>query len=288
VIHADASPERLAIARIAVFGVWFVSIVRTPMGRFPAVPEVFIEPPAILSFLPATTLLTNHAAVLTLQITGLLFCLLCVFGARPWRPIALTAVVLILWHDGALKSIQGYVNHAQLVPLFAAFLLAFSPAADAFSLGRPRRLRSGTWTYGGPLVALAFIMALTYTFIGIRRLVHGAWGVFTDGTILTSVLGRTLQYAPYESAMGDQIVQWPGASVLLPLGMLVVTVFESLSPLALRHGRFRVSWLVVVITFHITTLFLMNIFFWESLILLPAFFAENCDGLRERVRSFPR
>jgi hypothetical protein len=230
-------------------------------------------------------LLTNHAAVLTLQVTGLLFCLLCVFGARPWHPIALTTVVLILWHDGALKSIQGYVNHAQLVPLFAAFLLAFSPAADAFSLGRPRRVRSGAWTYGGALVAIAFIVALTYTFIGIRRLVHGAWGVFTDGTILTSVLGRTLQYAPYESAMGDQIVQWPGASVLLPLGMLVVTVFESLSPLALRHGRFRVSWLVVVITFHITTLFLMNIFFWESLILLPVFFTGSYDALRDKLRT---
>jgi hypothetical protein len=65
----------------------------------------------------------------------------------------------------------------------------------------------------------------------------------------------------------------------------VVTLFEILSPLALVWRRFRWVWLAVIAPFHLTTLFTMNIFFWENLILLAVVFTGLPTWVQERRRT---
>jgi len=285
-IHEDATADRLAAARIAVFGVWFAIIAMTPVTKFTLLPAEVIAPAGIMRMLPMEALLASESTLIALKVTGLALTLACVLGVRPWRPIALTAVLLILWHDGAMKSIQGYANHAQAAVLLTAVVLALAPAADALSICR-RRAGPNGWRYGGPMLLSAAIVATTYVLIGSRRAVQVGVAVFADGSIERWLAARSQQYGPYDFDLGLAVLDLPFAEVLVVTGMLVVTVFEVLSLLSLRSARFRAIWLVVIVSFHIATLLLMNIFFWENLVLLSVLLTGSIDRLpdaRRRLR----
>lgn len=272
-IHQWAPPERLAALRVAVFGIWFGRIATTPVTQYTKLPGELVEPTGLMRLLPVEWALSSPGLLVALKVAALVLCALCVVGARPWRPLAVAAVVLILLHDGGMKSIQGFVNHGQVAALYAAVILAVSPAADAWTFRRRGEPPRGEWRHGGPLLACSLLMAVAYSLIGIRRLVWGGAEVFTDGSVLRWVVGRTLQYAAYDFEVGLLVLRWPAAGAVLAVGMLVVTVLETLSPLALRYERFRLLWLAVIGPFHVATMFLMNIFFWENLLLLAVLFA---------------
>lgn len=51
-IHEDATADRLAAARIAVFGVWFAIIAMTPVTNFALLPAEVIAPAGIMRMLP--------------------------------------------------------------------------------------------------------------------------------------------------------------------------------------------------------------------------------------------
>ena len=52
------------------------------------------------------------------------------------------------------------------------------------------------------------------------------------------------------------------------LGFAVTTFFELLSPLCLLSRHFRYVWVAVIVSFHVGTRLLMNIFFWHNLLLM--------------------
>jgi hypothetical protein len=52
----------------------------------------------------------------------------------------------------------------------------------------------------------------------------------------------------------------------------VTTLFELGSAGVLFSRVFRRVWLVVIVSFHFVTLFAMNIFFWENLLLVLVIF----------------
>jgi hypothetical protein len=278
-IHEDAGADRLAIARIAVFGIWFVQFAITPVRNFTLIPPELIEPPAVLSMLPVEVWLGSASTVGALKVLGLALTTACVLGVRPWRPIALTSVLIIFWHDAAMKSVQGFDNHGQAAVLYLALVLAVAPAADTMSVHRRRPELQAQSSYAGPLLLGSFLMATAYTLMGLRRLVYGAATVFTDGSIERWVAARSQQYAESNFDLGIALLALPGAGAFLALGMLVVTILEAMSLLVLRSAKLRAVWLAVLVPFHLSTLLLMNIFFWENLILLAVLFT----GLPERL-----
>lgn len=277
-MHYGASAERLATLRVVVFAIWFVRIATTPVQQYTQLPSDLIEPVGLIRVLPVEAMLSSPSLLLTLKGLALAGCLACALGMRPWRALAVLTVLLIVWHDGSMKSIQGLVNHGQLAVLYTAFILMLAPAADALSVPRWIALRRGRapqplttsdpWRYGGPLAASALTVVMAYTFIGMRRLIWGGPEVFTDGSVQRWVAARSLQYSGYDIDTGLLVLELPGAGWLLATVMLVATVFEAASLVALWSPRFRLFWLSVMVPFHVSTLFVMNIFFWENLILL--------------------
>jgi hypothetical protein len=284
-IHAHAGADRLAITRIAVFGIWFVRLATTPMRNFALLPAELLDPPAVLRPFPLGIWLGSQPTVLALQILGLGLTAACILGVRPWRPIALTTVAVLLWHDATMKSLQGYDNHAQVAVLLIALVLAFGPAADALSVHRRREVHPDRARYAGPLLLAAFLVAITYTLIGLRRVTHGGVAVFVDGSLERWVAARSQEYAATGFELGSTVLGLPGAATMLALGMLVVTALEVFSLLSLRSPRLRAVWLGVLVPFHLSTLLLMNIFFWENLILLGVLFTSIPDRLLDRARG---
>jgi hypothetical protein len=278
-IHTDAGADRLALARITVFGIWFVHLAKTPVQNFPLLPAELLDPPAVLRLFPLETWLASEPTVVGLKVMGLALTAACILGVRPWRPVALTTVAMLLWHDGATKSLQGFDSHAQAAVLVTALVLAIAPATDALSVHPRRQVLVDQPHYGGPLLLAAFLMALTYTLIGLRRLVHGGIEVFTDQSIERWVAARSQQYPTSDFDLGLTVLGLPGAGTALALGMLVVTIFEAVSLLVLRSPKLRAVWLAVLVTFHLSTLLTMKIFFWENMLLLVVLFTGLPDRL---------
>jgi len=64
----------------------------------------------------------------------------------------------------------------------------------------------------------------------------------------------------------------PWLAAMLKGGYFVTTLFELASVGVLFSRTFGMLWLAVIGSFHFITLFSMNIFFWENLVLIGVLF----------------
>lgn len=276
--------EHLAVLRIVVFSIWLILIATMDTSVYPLLPEGLSDARGVGNLLGLPLLLQSPAIVRGLWIAAMIGCAFCILGLRPYGAMATITAVLVLYHDALMKSFGSYTNHAQVIPLLLVLILPLFPAADAFSASRSQRTSPARpWLYRVPLLAAAAILCLSYSFIGARRLFLGGVGIYTDDSMLRWIVARTLEYGAHDLSVGLSVLDvqwlWP----LLGAGLLITTVFEVLSPLALRPTRFRYFWLGVIALFHLSTLMLMDIFFWENLILLTVLFTPLTDWIIDRV-----
>jgi len=282
VIHRHSGALHLAILRAAVFGIWFGILFDFDTQTYSQLPPELIDLHVLSGVIRA---LATPALLTVVKAAALVGCLLCVLGVRPFPAVAGPTSLLVFTLDVAMKSVGSYANHAQTLVLLLVLLLPFFPAADALSVHRRPAPERSPWLYRVPLVVAATIVVASYSFIGARRLFVGGVSVYADGSMVRWVVARTLEEGAHHSSVGLGVLDHPWLAVPLVLGMLVTTVVEILSPLALVKPRFRWVWLAVIAGFHLSTLFLMDIFFWENLVLLAVLFTPLADRLPWRTRT---
>jgi hypothetical protein len=113
---------------------------------------------------------------------------------------------------------------------------------------------------------------IPYTYVGIARL-HGlGWEIVDGQSVATAVTMGSIYYSAFGFTTGLAMVTTPELRWLLNVGVMVVTACELSSLAIMRSRRFRIVWLLVMTGFHLGTLILMNIFFWENAILLWVLF----------------
>ena len=295
-LHRDTGAAALGLFRIVVFGLWAIHLLRTPLTRSADTPFEFFSPPGFFAYIPegAWAVIFQPGPLLLIQSLALVLVLCAAAGLRPFSLFGPLAFVAVVFFDGVMKGWGGFINHGQIAPLVAALFLALSPAGDRLALfsrrapSQPPPEREPLYRF--PLVATSFVMAFAYALIGAHRVAMGGIEIFTGDALPTYLALRTFEYARAQFEVSALLLQSGFAVIVLKLGFFVVTIFEILSPLALVFRRFRLVWLIVIVPFHVTTLFTMNIFFWENLILialvftaLPARFEAWLDA-----RSKPR
>lgn len=285
-IHQTARPTHLGILRIAVFGMWFGILLGLDTAAFSDLPRGLIDLHLLTG--PLRFLASAPGLLMAVKVAALAGCVLTVLGVRPYEAIAGVTSLLILTLDGLMKSVGSYANHAQSLILVLALLLVFFPAADALGIRKPRILNRSPWLYRAPLMVAATITASTYAFIGARRLFVGGIAIYTDESILRWVVARTLEEGAHDVSIGLTVLDHMWIVPVLSVGMLVTTIFEILSPVALVRSRFRWAWLAVITGFHLFTLVLMNIFFWENLVLLAILFTPITEWLARFLSNDPR
>jgi hypothetical protein len=265
-LHAQASPRALGLVRIVVFGMWWwhVLLVRSP--EMAGMPVGLLEPVGVLALLPGPVwaVLWTAEALWALKVLLLVGLGVSVLGTRWFRPVAVGTCVLLTLYQGMPCSF-GFVNHAEAVPLYAAYILAAFPSADGLSLFGPRRPRRPAAVYRAPLVAVTLVFLLTYTLVATRRLCLGGLGIFFDDTILYQVGGGGV-VSPVR--LGLRALENPWLVLMLRVGYPIITLHELLAPLCLYSRHFRWCWKAVMVPFHIGTGLLMGIFFPMSLLLI--------------------
>lgn len=290
-LHQNASRESLGLCRIAVFGLWTFIALSTPLSLFADLPKEWFEPPGgVTLLLPRSVYeaLLTPTALLALKWVLVILGFLLAAGTRFYTALAVLFGASLLFFDVLTKGFGGFLNHARVGLMYAAWILAaFPQAAHGLSFrrsddpGRPSPER-----YAAPMAAMSLIFALCYSLIGFRRLIGGGAGVFWGDALPTYLAVRSLDYSSvvWGFQYGLWIFKGPWIEWAFKTGYLVTTIFEALSPLCLFLPRFRLAWLLVIVPFHVVTLFTMNILFWENLLLIALLFTPLTHLLAARMR----
>lgn len=130
--HEQASAVDLGFLRFGVFATWLWLIASLRMANFSEIHPALLRPRGFVRLIPIEALFQQTWLMVIFQALTVVGCALCAYGIRGYPIIAPVTAGLILFFDGATKTIGSFVNHAQAAMLISAIILAFFPAHKAF------------------------------------------------------------------------------------------------------------------------------------------------------------
>jgi hypothetical protein len=283
--------QHASAVRLAVLGIWLTIVASTPYehyARFPAgMSAGFGLGRLLLSHDTLKSFFFSPPVLMALKWSAIVGCLLAILLPNRWRWLTPVVFLNIVVLDLLTKAINGFANHAQLGPLFVLLVFAVFSDRDYLPLIRFRDtadpvppLDSSGRSSAGPLESryapVVWLAGLTliipYTYISLNRLLEGGLDLFLGNALLEYITLTSRHHSAYESTVFVGLIQIPLLAALLKAGYLVTTLFEVTSVGVLFSRAFRMIWLVVIGSFHFITLFSMNIFFWENLVLIGVLF----------------
>jgi hypothetical protein len=284
------SREHATAVRLAVLLIWLAIVAITPYGSYAKLPPEMVEGYGLGRLLLGTHALKafffTYSVLMALKWGAIAACALaaCFPNRCRWLTPVVLALVVVL--DSLTKSLNGYINHAQLVPLFVLLVFAVfggkralptlgfgGGAAPVPETGAVRSSGGTVEPSYAPVVWLAGLMLIVpYTFIAINRLLVGGVEVFQGDALLDYINLTSRRYSVYGSSVFLGLIRISWLAAGLKAGYFVTTLFELTSAAAMFSRAYRRVWLVVIVSFHFITLFAMNIFFWENLLLVLVIF----------------
>jgi hypothetical protein len=273
-LHHDAPPSALKLVRIIVFSVWFLRVAFKPLHDLVYVPSSLYEPVGPLRLLPPSTeMLLHNATFLTaLKIVTLVFIALVIAGvALRFTMVAacLTATLFAsLW-----RGFAGHIDHESVLILYAGYLMTIFLFADrrAEAKGEPRSPGAPT-PAGVQLLSILAVLCFVYTMVGVFRTVRGTPGVYTSDSLMFWALRNAYETVDPTGHFGKYVIDYPILGQALRAGYPVITLFELTAFAALFSRWYRYAFLVVMVPFHILSLFVLDVFFWENMALYVLFF----------------
>ncbi len=182
-----------------------------------------------------------------------------------------TSLVLVVFYEGLLRSF-GHFNHDEMLAVYCLAVLAFTPCGESFSLDHWLRRRKTTrplWAYSYPILLMQLLMAWVYFSSALIKLrIAGMKYLSVDNLPALAIFHSldNLHDTHFKLAF------WlPQIRSYLPYAVGLVLIWELLFPLAVFWPRSRWWILGAGVVFHLTTLFVMNIFFPHQLVLYLMF-----------------
>lgn len=281
--------EGLAVARIVVSGLWLSMLLFADLPGSADLPEEWFDRNGPLLLLPESVAaaLRSPASLWTVHLGGCGLAVACLLGVRPFPLVAVPLLVTVLVAEslGPKAFTGGEINHAQLGAVFALAGLAIFPCGERWSICGPARRRLDPHLAKAAMLVPMLLLGAAYMAIGTRRIARNGIDIFLDETILTYFTSRSLIYSPTGFDYGLLVHDSAWLAAAAKAGFAVTTLCEALAPLCLLAGpRLRTVWLVVMVPFHLLSLFTMNIFFWENIVLILTFFTGWPQRFADRLR----
>jgi hypothetical protein len=290
--YGPAPAERLAALRILVggFGVGYL-IIRWPnLVSYATFDSRRFEPVGVMSLL-GEPLAGDIARLLVAGavLSGVAF--VCGWRHRITGPLF---AILLLWVLTYRNSF-GQIFHTENLLVLHTLVLAFAPAADAWSLdahGKPAPPPDAR--YGWPIQLMCVVTVLAYFISGETKLRNAGLDWLEGDNLRNYVAYDNLRKAE----LGDSyspLAEWllPHAWIFTPLAMFTLVV-ELGAPLALVGRGVGRAWVACAWLFHIGILALMAIVFPYPLLCVAfaAFFEvekvrlHSLSAVTRRVRGF--
>lgn len=266
------SAVSLGVVRLVVHGAFLISVMTTSFSTLGELPVTVVRPAGVMKLLPWAFydhLLTPSGMTLLKVVT---LVSLGLGAAGLFTAVSTKAsLVLVVLFQGLVRSL-GHYNHDEMLGVLFFGVLAFTPCGDALSLDRhlfgPRRPRPG-FAYGYPILLMRSLLAWVYFSSALIKLrVSGLTYLSPDNLPVLAIYHSldNLHDTAFRYAFWLPEVR----SSLGVVGGLVL-LWELLFPLAVFSRRCRWGILAFGVVFHLSTLFLMNVFFPHTLAMYLVF-----------------
>jgi hypothetical protein len=192
-----------------------------------------------------------------------------------------TSLLLELFYQGLLRSF-GHFNHDEMIAIYFMVVLAFAPCGDAFSidnrLGRTKQQRPA-FAYAYPILLMQLLLAWVYFSSALIKIRVAGWKYLSPDNLPALAIFHSLDNL-HDTAFRGAF--WlPQVREYLPYFVGLILIWELLFPLAVLFRRLRWVILGIGFVFHVSTLFLMNIFFPHQLLMYVVFI--NWDRRRKPI-----
>ena len=182
-----------------------------------------------------------------------------------------TSLLLVLFYQGVLRSF-GHFNHDEMLAVYCLAVLAFTPCGDAFSLDSRviKAKKERPWfAYAYPILLMQLLMAWTYFSSALIKIrVAGLKYLSMDNLPALAIFHSLDNLHDTQFRLAFLL---PQVRAYLPFAVALVLLWELLFPVAIFWRRARWWILGLGIVFHISTIFLMNIFFPHQLAMYLIF-----------------
>jgi hypothetical protein len=263
-IHAQAGPGLLRLTRMGICALWIVKLLLDPLWRLAALPRELFLPTGLLALLPSGFLdaLLSGRGLEALWLCSLLALFAC-FVPRIFPVASLIAALLLTVYASIIRSF-GPAVHTDIVPLLAVYALSFFSLADLFA---KRGAKSSATHSSYPIITIVALLCLSYFLVGLSRVLVGGLGIFTGDSMEIWTVDASLRAYYFNTNIGWHVPEWPATLLMLRLGLPVITLFEITAPLCLAWPRYRWIFIPVMFSFHLLSLFFMNILFFDDMLL---------------------
>jgi hypothetical protein len=273
-LHHDAPASALRPLRIIVFAVWFIRVAFKPLHQLALIPDSLYHPVGLLALLPSSVeaLLRGAVVLQALQAAALLSFALVIAGIA-LRPMMVVSCVLMTLFASLWRGFAGHIDHESILILLAGYLLTLFAFADTRVAWKGERYVPGGPTRAGiQLTTILAVLLLVYTVVGVYRTVRGTPAVYTTDSLTFWALRNSYETANPTGHFGRYVIDYPWMGTMLSSGFPVVTLVELTAMLALFSRWYRYLFLAVMVPFHVLSLFVLDVFFWENMALYVLFF----------------
>jgi hypothetical protein len=265
-IHEQAGPGLLRLARLGIFALWIVKLLLDPLWRLAQMPHELFQPIGLLALVPGPRdQWLNPAGLMTLYVSTLVTLLLGLSN-KAFPFVAGIAAILLTIYSSLVRGF-GPAVHTDIVLLLAVYALAAFAWADFFQGKSGKDIRRMNAWSSYPLITIVAMLCLSYCLVGLNRAVAGGAGVFTGNTMEVWAIDASLRGYYFDTNIGWHIPDWPWVVFLLKSGLPLITGFEITAPLCLAVPRYRWIFIPVMLSFHLMSLIFMNIFFFDDMFL---------------------
>ena len=277
-----ASPFALGVVRFVVHGLFLFDAVFTSYSALGSLPPTILRPTGVMKFLPWSFYdqLQTHGGMLTLKTFMVASLLLSTAGFFTFISTK-ASLLLVLFYQGLLRSF-GHFNHDEMIAIYFMVVLAFTPCGDSFSidnrLGRTKQQRSA-FAYAYPILLMQLLLAWVYFSSALIKIRVAGWKYLSPDNLPALAIFHSLDNL-HDTAFRGAF--WlPHVREYLPYFVGLILIWELLFPLAMFFRRLRWVILGIGFVFHLSTLFLMNIFFPHQLLMYVVFI--NWDRRRKQM-----
>ena len=262
----------LGVARVVVHATFLVSVAIASFSALGRLPITILRPTGAMKLLPwgFYEQLLTPTGMLMLKLAMVLSLVAGMLGFL--TPVSTkTSFLLVLFYQGLLRSF-GHFNHDEMLAVYCLAVLAFTPCGDEFSVDKrltKNRKDRPAFAYAYPILLMQLLMAWVYFSSALIKLRVAGLSYLSQNNLPALAISHSLDNLHDTSF---RVAFWlPQVKQYLPFFVGLVLLWELLFPLAVFFRRLRWLMLIGGVIFHISTLFVMNIFFPHQLALYLLF-----------------
>lgn len=250
------------MVRAGVHGVFLIAVLLTSFSDLGRLPVTILRPTGIMRLFSWD--LYDHLLTpggMALLKWSLVLSLLCSTVGYLTSLTTKTSMLLVLFYQGLVRSF-GHLNHDEMIAIYFLIVLAFTPCGDSYSLdswlGGPRRVRP-RFAYGYPILLMRLLLAWVYCSAALIKLRLSGLNYLSPDSFPGLAIWHSLDNL-HDTQF--RLAFWlPQIRAFLPVVMVIVIAWEFFFPLAVFWKRSRWWILGFGLLFHLSSLFLINVFF---------------------------